>query len=209
MSHATTGTPMEKNMMTTNTLPIKKRGLASQMADAIPMMTARGTEKKNKNEDENDKTDKKNKKRDKHKTCKTKKMRRLKNPRRLKQAKELLEEKWDETKLVKDLGEREVDDADEVSTANAELDGESKVTLETKPLSTRNKDIAAKFTINHERSISSYLFRAPKQFDGGPGSKSFKYRDEASKVAAYKACLLHMKAKCAEFGCEIPKRFRE
>ena len=66
-----------------------------------------------------------------------------------------------------------------------------------------------KFSINHEGSISQYLFRAPSAWYGGPGSKAFKYQDDESMESAYASCVAHLKARCAEYGVPVPTKFAD
>ena len=74
----------------------------------------------------------------------------------------------------------------------------------------KNEKITKQFAINHERSISQFLFRAPPAWKGGPGSKAFKYEkgDADSESAAYKACVEHLSEQCRLLGCDVPIKCR-
>ena len=62
------------------------------------------------------------------------------------------------------------------------------------------------FKINHERSISQYLFRGPARSAGGPGSKGFKYLP-GKEIQALTAAKKHGREMCAKFKVEVPAEF--
>ena len=70
--------------------------------------------------------------------------------------------------------------------------------------------IVAAFRIQHERSINQFLFRAPPEWKGGPGSKSFRYEEasDESMETAKKDCLQYLRDQCAAMGQEVPLKFR-
>ena len=66
-------------------------------------------------------------------------------------------------------------------------------------------EIANMFRINHEKSISQFLFRAPAVVHGGPGSKGFRYdktNRKGTEAAALDECLAYALEQCKEYGLE-------
>ena len=67
------------------------------------------------------------------------------------------------------------------------------------------EDITKKFCINHVKSISQFLFKAPSVAKGGPGSKGFRYdtsNRSGTEQAALDDCLAHGLEKCKEYGLQ-------
>ena len=75
-----------------------------------------------------------------------------------------------------------------------------------------NDELVAKFALQHEKSISQWLFRAPSSKHGGPGSRAFKYSTEnraASEPGARQEAVKWAAQKCEEYGCPMPERLNK
>ena len=79
------------------------------------------------------------------------------------------------------------------------------------PVALTNQEIVSKFAIQHEKSISQWLFRAPAVAYGGPGSKAFKYSREdraGTEGQAKEEAVKWAQRMCRQYGCEMPAKLR-
>lgn len=144
-------------------------------------------------------------------TCENKKITRNKGKKGKKKhnKKSKTEKKEAEKKESKTKKSEKEKQATKEKKAKEDEDAQPKLEDSLPFVETPTKVKKLKFTINHEGSISQYLFRAPSPWYGGPGSKAFKYQDDESRASAYASSVAHLKAMCAEYGVPVPPKFAD